>query len=222
MKSVSGRRWRGRASVAMSFQWKWRCWKEAGSWCLTGQMGEIMQESAKAALTYARSVIARLGLRDRFNEKTDVHIHVPAGAIPKDGPSAGVTIAVALVSALTGLPVRHEVGMTGEITLRGKVLPVGGIKEKLLGAHRGRIESRHPAQREREGLARFATENHPRVATRLRPPHGRSAAHRPARLSAIPACRRPRFIVHDGVTTYDRTDANASATHAKFAGGMMP
>jgi ATP-dependent Lon protease len=112
----------------------------SGKLVLTGQLGEVMQESAKAAITYARSVAARLGLADKLNEKTDLHIHVPAGAIPKDGPSAGITIAVALVSAITGLPVRREVGMTGEITLRGKVLPVGGIKEKLIGAHRAGLK----------------------------------------------------------------------------------
>lgn len=112
----------------------------SGKLVLTGQLGEVMQESAKAAITYARSVASRLGLADKLNEKTDLHIHVPAGAIPKDGPSAGITIAVALVSAVTGLPVRREVGMTGEITLRGKVLPVGGIKEKLIGAHRAGLK----------------------------------------------------------------------------------
>jgi ATP-dependent Lon protease len=112
-----------------------------GSLTLTGQLGEVMQESAQAGLTYARSRTQPLGLTDLDFDKIDIHIHLPEGSIPKDGPSAGVTMTTALVSALTNRPVRHDVAMTGEITLRGRVLPVGGIKDKLMAAHRMRLKT---------------------------------------------------------------------------------
>ncbi len=120
-----------------------------GGLVLTGQLGDVMKESARAALTYAKSNAARFGIKQALLDDSEIHIHVPAGGTPKEGPSAGVALATSLISALTGVPVRKDVSMTGEITLRGRVLPIGGLKEKILGAKRAGIKHIvFPAQNE--------------------------------------------------------------------------
>jgi len=112
-----------------------------GELILTGQLGEVMQESARAALSYTRANLKALNIEKGIFENQDIHLHVPAGAIPKDGPSAGIAMAAALISVLTNTPVNSEIAMTGEITLRGRVLPIGGLKEKALGALRSGIHT---------------------------------------------------------------------------------
>lgn len=129
-----------------------------GKLTLTGKLGDVMKESAQAALTYLRANAGKLGLDPASFKDTDIHIHVPEGAIPKDGPSAGITIAAALASLLRGQRINPGLAMTGEITLKGSILPVGGIKEKLLAAHRAGVRRVLLPSRNRKDLAEISKE----------------------------------------------------------------
>jgi ATP-dependent Lon protease len=129
-----------------------------GKLTLTGQLGDVMKESAMAALSYIRANTHRWGIPKDFLDKSDLHIHLPSGAMPKDGPSAGVTLLTAVVSLLTGIRVRHDVAMTGEITLRGRVLGIGGLKEKVLAAHRAGIKRVIVPERNRSDLEEVPSE----------------------------------------------------------------
>ena len=149
-----------------------------GRLSLTGKLGDVMQESAQAGMAYVRSRAAMFGLAKDFYRHIDIHVHVPEGAIPKDGPSAGITITTALVSALTRIPARCDIAMTGEVTLRGKVLPIGGLKEKMIAAHRvGIRELIIPKQNERD-LADIPAEILSRDESASCGEYGRSAAVR--------------------------------------------
>ncbi len=129
-----------------------------GELLLTGQLGDVMKESAMAGISYIRSVSREYGIDDKFFKENDIHIHIPEGAVPKDGPSAGITMATAMTSAITKLPVRADIAMTGEITLRGRVLPIGGLKEKLLAAKNAGIRLVLVPEKNRPDVAEISSE----------------------------------------------------------------
>ena len=176
-----------------------------GKLTYTGQLGEVMQESIQAAMTVVRSRAEQLGIEPDFHEKKDIHIHVPEGATPKDGPSAGIAMCTALVSTLTGIPVRADVAMTGEITLRGEVLPIGGVKEKLLAAHRGGIRTVIIPEENRKDLVEIPKNIQAKLDIRpvkwvdqvldialAEKPHPRDVETTPPTASDAPAGRRGR------------------------------
>ena len=125
---------------------------------MTGQLGDVMKESAQTALTYVRSICPEYGIADDYFEKHDLHIHIPEGAVPKDGPSAGITMATAMLSAVLERPVKAKVAMTGEITLRGRVLPIGGLKEKILAAKMAHMETVLVPDKNRPDIAELSKE----------------------------------------------------------------
>ncbi len=188
-----------------------------GNLILTGQLGDVMKESAQAALTYARARAALLGLPEGFHETNDLHIHLPAGGIPKDGPSAGVTMATALISALTGRLVRSDVALTGEITLRGRVLPVGGVKEKALAAHRAGMAVMILPRRNLKDLDELA----PYVRERMTFDAGGDSmdevldiALAPT-MSAVATPRRNKSAMAEGVARVPITSTTSSRAHRR-------
>ena len=167
-----------------------------GKMTVTGNLRDVMKESISAAASYVRSRAIDFGIKPPMFDKRDIHVHVPEGATPKDGPSAGVAMVTAIVSVMTGIPVRKDVAMTGEITLRGRVLPIGGLKEKLLAALRGGIKKVHDPRGERQGPGRDPGQCEKRAGDRAGGADGRGAdATRccacPSRSSGTRRLRRP-------------------------------